>query len=161
MWWEELGRTTLSGAGDTISITSISARKYLKILISVLDTGGTIGPLLRFNNDSGSNYSIRYSDNGAADATAGSQGQIALDAGAPAAYPHFAVVEVVNILAQEKIAIGHTIGRGSTGGANTGTKREVMGKWANTSAQITRVDVVNTGAGDFAVGSEVVVLGHD
>src|ERR1044072_8850270 len=72
-WWEELGRTTLGSAGDTITISPISARKYLRIFISILDTGGAVGPNLRFNNDSANNYAFRYSDNfGAAASTASS-----------------------------------------------------------------------------------------
>jgi hypothetical protein len=84
-----------------------------------------------------------------------------LDTGAVGAYPFFATVDVVNITAQEKLAVAHVTGQNTAGAATAPVNKELMGKWANTAAQITRVDVVNLGAGDFAVGSEVVVLGHD
>jgi hypothetical protein len=161
IWWEELGRTTLAVAGDTISLTSFTARKYLKIIIDVRDTGGTINPLVRFNSDSGANYSINYNDNGGANANAVSQTQIALDTGAAAAYPFHCIVEVENILATEKMCWLQSVGRGTVGGGNVTTMRTGSAKWANTLAQINRVDIINTGTGDYAIGSEVIVLGHD
>jgi hypothetical protein len=162
-WWQQIGRTTLGVAGDTITISSLPARKYLRILVSVIPTGGTIGPTLRFNNDSGSNYAYRHSDNfGAAGSSGAGASSIPFDAGAVGAFPFFVEVDVVNIAAQEKILIGHAVGQNTAGVANFPVNKERMGKWANTSNQITRVDVVNpVGAGDFAVGSEVIVLAHD
>jgi hypothetical protein len=161
-WYEEIGRTTLSVAGDTISVPSFVVRKYLKILVFAIDTGGTIDTFLRFNNDTAGNYARRVSDNGAADNTAGvSQVGLSLDVAAVAA-PQFAEVEVINVAAQEKQLISHWTSRGTAGAANVGSRRELTGKWANTTNAITRVDIINiSGAGDFAIGSEVVVLGHD
>ena len=63
VWWEELGRTTLSVAGDTITINPIAARKYLKIIFHIFSTGGTIAGTLRFNNDSGTNYATLFVNN--------------------------------------------------------------------------------------------------
>ncbi len=159
-WWQEIGRTTLSVAGDTISLTSLPARKYLRIIISVIATGGTIGPALRFNNDSGTTYA--YRNFGAAGSSGAGTTSIPFDAGAVGAFPFFVTIDVVNILAQEKLLIGHSVGQNTAGVANFPVNKELMGKWVNTAAQITRVDVTNlVGAGDFAIGSEVVVLGHD
>ena len=47
----------------------------------------------------------------------------------------------------------------ATGAGNAPQRKELSGKWANTAAQITRVDAVNGGSGDFAVGSKVTVFG--
>lgn len=159
IWWEELGRTTLGSAGDTITISSISARKYLRILIAVQATGGTVNANLRFNNDSSTNYARRISNNGAADGTAGSDNEILEFVAGQ--YPWFITCDVINISNQEKIAIMQVVGQNTAGAGNVPVRNEAVGKWANTSAQITRVDVVNTGTGDFAIGSEVVVLGHN
>jgi hypothetical protein len=160
-WWQEIGRTTLGSNGDTISVTSLPARKYLKIIVDVRDTGGTINPLLRFNNDSGANYSFNYNDNGGVNANAVGQTVIGMDVGAPAAYPFHCIVEVENITAVEKVCSFRSIGRGTAGGGNVTVHRIGSAKWANTAAQISRVDIINTGAGDYLTGSEVVVLGHD
>lgn len=159
IWWEELGRTTLGSAGDTITVDSLSARKYLKISNYLIATGGTINQNLRFNNDSGSNYAQRKSDNGGADSSAGSLTSITLQ-DSTAATNSFYAGEIINVSAQEKLLIGFN-SRNSTGAANPPARTESWGKWANTAAQITRIDIFNTGTGDFAIGSEVVVLGHD
>ncbi len=158
IWWEELGRTTLGVAGDTISIASLPTRKYLKILASCLPSG-QIRPVIRFNNDSGNNYSLRESVNGGADSTTTAQNAFS-DATALTS-EHYLSWEVVNIAAYEKIGYGVWWSRGTAGAGNAPVRLEGVNKWANTADQITRVDVVNTGTGDFAIGSELVVLGHD
>lgn len=161
-WYQEIGRTTLSGSADSISVTSLPVRKYLKVLIYTTHTGGTGDHFLRFNNDSGSNYARRVSDNGGADNTAGtSQTGLALDPGANAA-PIFTEMEIINVAAQEKLVNSHCTVQNTAGAATVSGRRELVGKWANTSDSITRIDVVNIGGtGDFASGSQVVVLGHD
>lgn len=157
-WYEELGRTTLGGAADTISITSFSARKYLKILVSCIQSG-QISIAFRFNNDTGSNYSYRYSANGGADTTGTSQTYGAATTNETS--DQFSVIEVVNIAAKEKLASARSASFASSGAGSAPTKWETNSKWANTSNQITRIDIINNGSGDFAAGSEVVVLGHD
>lgn len=159
-WYQELGRTTLGVAGDTISVTSLPARKYLMILFSYTATGGNISAFLRCNNDSTANYSSRYSSNGAADTTAVSQTQMIAAAGGNALAQQ-GVLTVVNIAAQEKIFAGENDYTGSAGAANAPARLEVIGKWANTAAQINRIDLINTDTGDFAIGSQLIVLGHD
>jgi hypothetical protein len=159
--WELLGSTTLGSAGDTMTISSITARKHLKMVIYGIATGGTISLTLRFNNDSGNNYAARYSDNNGADGTVTSTSGLPFDSGAPGAYPFLVELEVVNVLAQEKLAIAHLIAQNTAGAGTAPARRDLVGKWANTATQITRVDVLNTGTGDCAIGSTVSVWGRD
>lgn len=159
IWWEEIGRTTLGSAGDTISVTPITAKKYLKVVVAATDTGGTINPTVRFNNDStANNYPIRYDTNGTIAAVT-SNTSLDVGVGAVAAPCHVSF-EVFNIATDEKSVMG-TSSTLNAAGANSPSFRNFWGKWANTSDQITRVDIINSGAGDFAIGSEVIVLGHD
>lgn len=157
--WEELGRATLSSTADSMSTGTITAKKYLKVLC-VLNNSGAIQPLIRFNNDSGSNYSLRFSDDGAAQSTSASQSSI-ISFGSSQAFSFFLNFDVINLQATEKMLSGVIQLQNTAGAANVPGVREHFSKWANTSAQITRVDIINNGAGDFASGSELVVLGHD
>lgn len=160
VWWEELGRNVLASSADTITISSFTARKYLKIIINVLATGGTIDNFVRFNNDSGNNYARRLSTNGAADSAVGS-GSTLITFGNSAS-SSFMEIDVINIATQEKVATYNAVLAGTAGAANVPSRITGVGKWANTSNQITRIDVINnSGTGDFAIGSEVIVLGHD
>lgn len=161
IWWEELGRTTLSSAGDTISVTGLPVRKYLKVFVYYGSTGGNTNGLLRFNNDSGSNYAFRVTTNGAADIASASQTSIqTMDAGADNG-TKLASFEIYNVATLEKIVTSELVGSGSAGAGNTPSRRIGVGKWANTTDAITRIDIVNGSTGDYAIGSEIVVLGHN
>lgn len=163
IWWEEIGRTTLSVAGDTISVQNLPVRKYLKILVYALATGGFLDTQLRLNNDSGTNYAGRLNVNGTFSSEV-SQTEIALESGSTdSGQIGYTTAEIVNVAAQEKSFHLICISQDAAGGAATTTFIERYGKWANKTNAITRVDVMDTGAstGDFAIGSEVVVLGHN
>lgn len=158
-WYQQIGRQTLESSGDTITISGLPARKYLCVVISLLDTGGTINASLRFNGDTGNNYAVRASTEGAADATATSASSIGMTQ--TGAFPHFVVMEIVNIGAKEKVFYARTVTSGTSGAGNLPGRVETSGKWANTANQISSITLTNSGTGDFAIGSEIVVLGHD
>lgn len=161
VWWEELGRTTLGVAGDTITINPIAARKYLKLLVFLGATGGNLSQRLRFNNDSGNNYAYQVSYTGAAYAATVSNSFFTLSPTVAAqVYGCYAEVNIsnsTNLFKMITTTITDNFGADATTSVNFA---EVQGKWASTS-QVTRIDVINFGTGDFAIGSEVVVLGHD
>lgn len=157
-FWEELARTTLGSASDTISVQNIPARKYLEVHIYTLGSG-TVTQIMRFNNDSGSNYTRRYAQNGATDVSDVSQSSVPLTAG-DTNNPTLGVFHILNVSAVEKQIYGQLV-IGSTGASTATNKLEYGAKWVNTSSQISRIDVINTNTGDFAIGSEIIVLGHD
>ena len=74
VWWEEIGRATLGTAGNTIAISSFAAKKYLRILINLAGTGGTVSVSIVFNGDTASNYAytIASANNGADSSTTSS-----------------------------------------------------------------------------------------
>lgn len=159
IWWEELGKTTLSGAGDTITVSSFAARKYLKILVWTLNSG-QIEPTVRFNNDSANNYALRVSNNGGADSTSTARSNWTVMV-APSVAPMLFEITVINVATSEKLGVISSVEQNTAGAANAPQRTERVGKWANTTDQITRIDIINAGTGDFAIGSEVRVLGHD
>jgi hypothetical protein len=158
IWWEELGRTTLGSAGDVITVSSLPARKYLKLLIFASATGGTITGNLSFNNDTGNNYARRASTNSADSNSTGNSVLLTMQT-AVAANVLLAEVNISNASALEKFITG--VATYGVSGATAPTQTIVGGKWINTAAQINRIDIVNAGTGDFAIGSEVVVLGKN
>lgn len=158
-WWEEIGRTTLGSAGDTITVSSLPARKYLKVLIDSRDTGGTLSIKVTFNGDTGSNYAQRGLDN-AVETTFTSQTGITLSTSTNATSSKV-IAEIENIPTIAKLWNSITVNRGPAGAGSLPANRTVYAKWENTSAQISSITVTNSGTGDYAIGSEVVVLGHD
>ena len=158
--WKELGRTTLGSAGDIISVASLPDKRYYMVLQYDLDTGGNIDPHYLFNNDTGSNYAYRLSDNGGSDSTGTNQTQLASGAGSTAS-PSFMTTFISNLSSKEKLTISHGISQETAGAGNAPDRRETTAKWANTSSTINRIDGYNIKPGSFDTGSEVVVLGYD
>lgn len=161
IWWEELGRTTLTGNSTTITLNSLPARKYLRLIIKVIPTGGSAGVQLRLNNDSGNNYGRKYTIDFGGMTSSGGDPQLTLS-NIPSVNPVYAQIDMINDQSREKIMIATGIDIGATGPTNTPSGRQTLAKWSNTTAQVTRVDVVQTsGTGSYAAGSELIVLGHD
>jgi hypothetical protein len=163
-FWEELASVELGGAGDNLSSGTISARKYLWVQAWFKNGGGTnrILPGMRFNNDSGSNYAYRRSIDGGTDGTSTNLTNLhALGtdlSGANQFYNFF----IINNSANEKLAIFHALDmQPGTGAGNAPRRSESVGKWANTSAQITEVEFDNLDSGDFGTGSIIKVWGSD
>lgn len=154
--WEELGKTTLSGTSTTLGVTGFAARKRLRVLAMCIPSG-SIATGIRCNNDSASNYSYRYEQDGGATTAATAQNFGV--AGTTGVYNQFIVADIINFSAYAK---------GMTVLANTYTDLasaapssiNAWNKWANTSTQITRLDIF-TSTNNFASGSEIIILGKD
>lgn len=153
----EIARTTLGSAGDTITVSSIPARKYLLIYIKAI-ASGSIGANIQFNGDTGTNYSRRnVVQTTVTTDTSASSWVFNNNTGSE---NFFTKIEIDNISAQAKLGRAETNQANNSASANP-TYISSMGKWANTSAQITSLVVNNTSSGDFNTGSEVIVLGKD
>src|SRR5574341_1934426 len=70
-------RVMLEAVSDAISADNLRPTRNLMIVVKLI-ASGSINANIRFNNDSAGNYSHRFSSNGAADTTAGSQTAIGL-----------------------------------------------------------------------------------
>ena len=161
IWWEELGRTTLSSSSDTITVSSIPARNYLQIRTNYSSVGGTISAHIRFNNDNSANYAHVLAQLGSSATTIVSDVGIVIT-GASVIINQFVTIDVFNVSNKEKLVHFTRIEGNTTGAGTAPTSLISIGKWANTSTTINRIDIVNTlGTGDFAIGSELVVLGHN
>jgi len=160
-FWEELSSTDLSGgAAASLSSGTIAAKKYLWVQFFGESSGGNIQTAYQFNSDTGSNYAYRTSTNGGADWAGSTRTQIGDFANSP--NNDFTNMFIVNNSANEKLAIGHIV-FGQTAGAGTVPNRvEYVGKWANTSSQITEINAIDVaGAGQFGTNTIMKVWGHD
>lgn len=157
--WKEIGRATVS-SGDTLDTSTFTAKDNMMILCYTVGSG-TVHPKLHFNNDTGSNYAFRYSGNGGTDSTSTSQDYFRIQGGISGSPTQFSVSNVVNVSSQEKLIESSLVSNQNTGAGNAPSREENVGKWANTSAQINRVDCDNGQSGDYASGTELVVLGFD
>ena len=141
-FWEELASvdTTTSSDMDTGTFT---AKKYLWVQLFVEASGGIIYDA-RFNGDSGSNYAYRKSTNGGADGTTTSDSVMFSNHGF-GSHPHFENWFIINNASNEKLVIVNSMSQGSAGAGNAPNRQEKVGKWANTSDQITQITINNGG----------------
>ena len=156
--WKELGRGTLSSGADTINSGTFTAKDNIMILQYNINSG-SVRTGLRLNADTGNNYAHRRSVNGATDATNVNHNRIVADTDVDGS--DFTVSNFTNVSAQEKLGILNRVHQSGSGAGNAPDREEMVGKWTNTSSQITSVQSYNAETGDFDTGSEIVVLGYD
>ena len=160
--WKEIGRTTLGSASNTISVSSLADKRYLMVLNSMTGNSVSYGAVVnRYNNDTGSNYAERRSNNGAADGTGVSQGYVNETYGGMGTTPCFGVGYISNLSSKEKLFISHYNAQKTAGAANAPERWETVGKWVNTLNPINEIIKTSTSTPTYNTGSEVVVLGWD
>ena len=153
----EIGRCTLVLDGDEMYVNGLIAKNFLEVDFNGLQSGSNNGAGLRFNGDTGSNYARRYSINGGSDANATSQTSLSIGNGSGGNRQIQGSFRVTNQAAFEKQVQGMM--NGAQDGAGNAPVRQVMtGKWVNTSAQISRINIFGTSE-DFAALSEMIVYG--
>ena len=145
---------------DTLTVSDLTAKKHLMIQAKTI-SDGQVTANYRFNADSGSNYARRQSSNGGSDGTGTSQNVILAGYGT-SGETTFITTNVINEATKEKLVITELVTNGSGNGAgNAPNRREIVGKWANTSNAITSVTLFNNDTGSFAEFTEVTVYGTD
>ena len=158
--WKEVGRTTLGSAGDTIDVTSLPDKRYYMVLHNSISTGNVTSSV-RLNGDSGNNYAWRYNDNGGSDGTITTNNAMnAGDRNPPTGGDAWAVSYLANTSGKEKLMISSGLQRNSAGAGSAPTRGETASKWTGTDV-IDQITSVNQESGDWASGSEMVVLGCD
>ena len=163
MAWGKNGTpNTISGAATgNIDINDLTAKNFNTILYHVIGVGaGTADTEFRVSSDSGTNYSSRNSGNGGADGT------FVSDTGLPQnqykSYTEFVVTHMCNIDGEEKLFLKWTMEQGDPGAGNITYRRELVGKHATTTGQITDVEYYDHGAGTtIDIGSNLSALGTD
>ena len=157
--WKEVARTTLGSNTSTIDVSSLTDKRYYMVLSSFrMATGGN--PYVRLNTDTGNFYNQRYGINGGDSTFQTGRGRYGWVAGINT-LPYFHVDFAANIATKEKLLIGNTVHQNTAGAGNAPNRGSGTWKHSQTSNPITSVNHWDNSGGDFASGSECVVLGYD
>lgn len=158
IWWEELGRTTLGGNADSITVSGLPARRHLMLLIDIR-VSGDVRALITFNGDTGNNYASATYEQGA-DTTEINQAAISVRSNGSGNIK--AVVNISSLSsAHEKLVFSNGVGVVTAGPGTAPVLKIVAGKWANTANEISSVTITNNSTGDYQSVSSVIVLGHN
>ena len=156
------GAVTISDIEFYNGITEVtSGKKHLMVNYKIIPSGTLDNIAVQFNSDTGPNYAYSVSVDGAADGTSTSGSKIRFRSGGAVSNDFFGTLNIINNSSTEKLLTSEQIRNNTDGSGNVPSRAEHVGKWANTSNQITRVDLSQDGSGSFAEGSEVTVYGTD
>lgn len=156
-WWTEIGRTTLGSAAATMDVT-IPATRYLTVLVTIVNPTSGIEVRVRCNDDTGTNYTSRLSQAGAADSTWTSYAYGMACANTGAIIQIYAM-EWINIASSPKTGTIRN-SRGGTAIASAPGRDEGAICWVNNTNAITKFSIYPS-TGTFGADSEIVVLGHN
>ena len=160
-FWEEIATDTGDGSSTDITCT-FTAKKYLWIQ-AYIEGSSSIAQSFRLGSsstpDSGSNYAYRYSRNGGADSTAGSQTSM-LGAWNEATNRQLWNFFIINNASNEKLILAHQVVTGTAGAGTAPDRSEWACKWVNTSNQAD-VFEINRASGNWSTASVVKVWGSD
>jgi hypothetical protein len=161
--WVELARTTLGSTTDTITVSSLADKRYLMFLFNDLTNDTRTSAALRFNSDTGTNYSTRRSRDGGSDVTSINSTAIGVRDNSHGYDDGFSVGYISNFASKEKLLISHFGGEASypSGTSIAPRRQETVGKWTNTSSAISALTMNNGESGSYYSGTEIVVLGWD
>lgn len=145
---QQLGRIQLASSATSMSVT-VPSKNFLRIFVQWGAKSGASNDFLRFNSDSGNNYTT----------TAGvSQAQIDLRNAANSALGGFSIIEIANnISSQVKPAFIHTVSR-ITSASTAISSFALFASWVNTTAFITSISLVSSNGETYPVNSSMVVL---
>ena len=155
-FWSQLASVNASGSSTNLSSGTITAKKYLWIQSYLKNTTSHTSDMT-FNNDT-TTYAYRNSDNGAADSTSTSQAEIEIYSATTT--PVFSNMFIINNSANEKLVIGNVVNQHTAGAGTAPNRREFVGKYDNTGAQITEIDI-DSSAGNWHADSIINVWGAD
>ena len=158
-FWEELDSTSFSGSASEFTSGTFTAKKYLWVQYYVEGTASLRPFSVRFNGDTAGNYAVRRNAIGASDATFGSITSIDGEGGKNVTND-FVNMFIINNSSNEKLVIAHSNSVVTQGAATAPRRDEIVGKWANTSSQITSITARSADSGNITTG-EMKVWGAD
>ena len=174
--WKEIGRFEVTGStAQTFSVRglnsatsgSLANKKFLKVIGSIIPSGAQ-DVQMKFNDPSFSDTDQEYAtrdnrDFNSSDSLSGSYDSITkmnLTAGqSPTVHWGFEI-DIVNISGKEKLMQGEFCYSAASAIGTAPKSMQFTGKWSDTSSVIESINFT-AGTNNFAVGTEVIVLGMD
>lgn len=153
-----LATTTLASAAATLTFGSIPATyRDLQVVINLKGTGGNGLMVMRFNSDSGSNYSDVYAYGEGSTAGSSSESTTYIPISLSSVGTDFngnAVASIMDYAQSDK----HKTALIRYNNLNPSGVQMVAGRWASTSA-ITSITFRFTGTDNFAIGTTFSLYG--
>lgn len=160
MAWEKLGTKTLTVAADEITVL-ITTKKFIQTMSHGI-ASGNFRQDMRYNNDSSLVYAVRRNVDGTGEGGFANQSSIVIPQGGGTGDDDFMIGYHVNIAAEEKLAIFFWVAQEATGAGTAPKRSENVGKYVpSPDANVTEIKSHNLQTGDFAIDSNLSVLGTD
>jgi hypothetical protein len=155
--WKRLAHKKLSSAAVTIDSGTFAVADLLRIV--VYTSGTNTETQIRFNSDTGNNYSSNRENDGGNEADFTSQSMSKNNATGDG-LGTVMTATIYNRADKEKQAFCQQVASDADGASNAPRRAQGALKWANTSDRITSIQVVNNyGSGNtFAAGSYITVF---
>jgi hypothetical protein len=147
------------GGETSISCNFSSSQQVFYFQVHWNSSASSTGWALKFNNDSGTNYSSRSATNGGADATVNSQAFLASQT-STANQMNTYIMDCHNHMSTMiKWCNGDRMNIAP--GANAPGRVELYSTWRNITDNVTSIDMTRTsGAGTLIAGSHIIVWGY-
>ena len=158
-FWEELADISLTSTNTSLDSGTFTAKKYLWVQMYQKGMTGN-NTLYNFNSDTGSNYARRWNIDGGTEFTTGSTTGLMCHNAVGTQTDNFFNMFIVNNSANEKLVISSSVYTISTGAGSPPSREEHVGKWDNTSSQITSIQF-DHGGSNFGIGSSIKVWGSN
>ncbi|MGH3117542.1 MAG: hypothetical protein ACRDQ2_10625, partial [Gaiellales bacterium] len=144
-----------------LTVSNLPLRKHLQIRVRIAGYSGSSIARLRFNGDTGSNYSDKRQDDAGAPVANTTTSGIRLAAASLSGAHGIMVCDVINVATRAKSLIGEGHSSSESAAAAPVLHRSA-GVWQNTTSQINSVTLnVGSGGGNLLAGTEIVVFGID
>lgn len=150
--WEELASTQLAGTATGTMLANIPAREELRLIIDTQGYDGADVLYMRFNYD-GTNYSHTAYQGFSLSSAGTNQPYLRLTQDATTS-PMFLIVDISNLSSYGKV-----LSWNGTASSTYPTAMSGSGYWANTSSQITNIEVGSFGGTNLLAGTRLKLFG--
>ncbi len=154
--YEPIATTTLGSATGTVTFSSISGTYTDLVLIVAGSCSSNVTVTMRYNSDTGSNYSVTYLNGDGSSASSGRQSSLSnLLTGELYTYQSNQIIQIQNY--SNSTTYKTMLSRANTP-STSGYVQAIVGLWRSTSA-ITRIDLIAGSGANFSSGSTFTLYG--